>query len=91
MPRMDKMSALRAVEKARLEVNSQPVELVAGRDAPPNLQVSTSVGLTAAVPEMLSRFSDISGIEQVTEQAVKAAQRAGRNVTRVYAPVARAA
>ena len=73
MPRMDKLEALKAVEKARLNVHSQPVELVAGRDAPQTLQVSTSVGLTAAIPEMLNRFNDITGIEQVTEQAVRAA------------------
>jgi two-component system cell cycle response regulator len=91
MPRMDKLGALKQVEKARLLVHSHPVELVAGRDAPPTLQVTTSVGLTAAVPEMLSRFSDITGIEQVTEQAVRAAQRAGRNLTRVYAPLSKVA
>jgi diguanylate cyclase (GGDEF)-like protein len=91
MPQMDKIAALKQVEKARVCINSQPVELVAGRDAPPTLQVSASVGLTAAVPEILCRFADIAGIEQVTEQAVKAAQRAGRNVTRVYAPVSKAA
>lgn len=91
MPRMDKLGALHAVERARLNVNSQPVELVAGRDAPPTLPVTTSVGLTSALPDMLAKFNDIAGIEQVTEQAVRAAQRAGRNVTRVYAPVAKAA
>lgn len=91
MPKLDKIAALRQVEKARLHVTAQPVELVAGHDAPQTLNVTTSVGLTAALPEMLARFDDITGIEQVTEQAVRAAQRAGRNVTRVYAPMAKAA
>lgn len=91
MPRTDKLAALRAVEQARTSIQATPIELVAGRDAPPTVTVTASVGLTAAAPELLARFDDIAGLTSVTEQAVRAAQRAGRNVTRVYAPVAKAA
>ncbi len=90
MPRTDRNTALRASEKARKHIESQPVDLIAGRNAPPRIPVTASVGVTAAASDAIGRFSDVAAFTRVTEQAVKAAKSAGRNTMRVYAPAAAA-
>jgi diguanylate cyclase (GGDEF)-like protein len=91
LPKTDKMKAVLAAEKARARIAAEPVELIAGTNAPPKLNVTTSVGVTTAEREVLDRFNDVGGLTKITEQAVRAARRAGPSSMRVYAPTSAAA
>jgi diguanylate cyclase (GGDEF)-like protein len=91
MPRTDRNAALRAADKARKFVESEPVDLIAGRNAPPKLAVTASVGIAAAQPDTIRRFDSPAALMKMTEQAVHAATKAGKNTMKVYAPTAAAA
>jgi len=91
LPRIDKLKAVLAAEKARERIQAEPVEIVAGRNAPPTLPITASVGVATAMGIALDKFEDVSGLTRVTEQAVKAARKAGPSSIRVYAPAAAAA
>jgi diguanylate cyclase (GGDEF)-like protein len=87
LPRIDRATAVKAAEAARAAVAGSPVQLVAARTgAPRELPVSVSAGVASVDDRLARRFDGPSGLTLVLEQAVKAAQRAGRNTMRVYAP-----
>jgi len=67
------------------------VEMIAGTNAPSEIMVTTSVGVTTAASEALAKFESVAGFTRVTEQAVRAAKKAGPNSMRVYAPTSAAA
>jgi len=91
LPKTDKLKAVLAAEKARTRIAASPVEIIAGRNAPPQLGVTASVGVTTADRDVLNRFDDVGGLTKITEQAVRAAQRAGPSSMRVYTPTSAAA
>lgn len=91
LPRTDKMKAVLAAEKARARIASLPVDLIAGTNAPSHLGVTASVGVTTADQTVLARFDDVGGLTKITEQAVRAARKAGPSSMRVYAPTSAAA
>jgi diguanylate cyclase (GGDEF)-like protein len=87
MPRTSRVDAVRACEAARLAVAGSPVRLVtAPYGAPPNVEVTVSVGLAVVDTGTIERFEDVSSLLMIVEQAVKAAKKAGCNAIRVYAP-----
>lgn len=87
LPRIDRATSVRAAEAARAAVSDDPVRLVAARTgAPRELAVSVSAGVATVDDRLIRRFDGPPGLTAVLEQAVKAAQRAGRNTMRVYAP-----
>lgn len=92
LPRTDRFTAVRLTETARQLIAKQPVKIIAGKfGTPPELSVTTSVGLAAIDSELAERFDDPGAFTEIAEKAMLAAQRAGRNSMRVYAPAAKAA
>lgn len=92
MPRTDRFTAVRLTEAVRQTIARQPVRLIAGKiGSPPELTVTTSVGLAAIDSELADRFDDPGAFTEIAEKAMLAAQKAGHNNMRVYAPKAKAA
>ncbi|MBY0313130.1 MAG: GGDEF domain-containing protein [Phycisphaerales bacterium] len=87
LPRLDRASAVRAAEQARAAVAASPIKLIAAKSgAPSEVSVTVSVGVAAVDTQMIKRFDEPSSLLAIIDQAVKAAQKAGRNTIRVYAP-----
>lgn len=87
MPRIDRASAVRLCERARGIIASEPVKLIAGSFGTPSaLSVTCSTGLASFDQRSIDRFEDTQGVLNILEQALRAAQKAGRNLMRVYAP-----
>lgn len=92
MPRTSRVDAVRACERARAAVASDPIKLVtAPVGAPPEVAATVSIGLAVVDRSTLERFDDASALLSIVEQAVKAAKKAGQNTIRVYAPTIAAA
>ncbi len=92
MPKTDRVKAVVGADDARSRIQGTPVELIAAaKDAPPELSVTACVGVTTAHGENGPKFDDVTGLEQVTTQAVNAAKRAGPSSMRVYSPSSKAA
>lgn len=93
LPKTDRLKAVVTADDARTRIQNMPVELIAASsNAPPELSITACVGVTtAALDESGVKFDDVSGIERVTELAVRAAKKAGPSSMRVYAPAAAAA
>ena len=89
MPRVDRMSAVKSCEAVRAAIGFEPLPLIAAKlGSPPAISVTCSVGLASFDQTSIQKFEDVQAISAVLEQAVKAAQNAGRNTVRVYAPAA---
>lgn len=92
LSKTDRFTAVRLTETARQLIAGQPINLIAGKvGAPPKLSVTTSVGLATIDSELADRFDDPGAFTDIAEKAMLAAQRAGNNNMRVYAPKAKAA
>ncbi len=87
LPRLDRASAVRAAEQARASVADAPIKLIAAKSgAPSEVSVTASVGVAAVDTQMIKRFDEPTALLAIIDQAVKAAQKAGKNTIRVYAP-----
>lgn len=87
LPRLDRASAVRAAEQARAAIAALPIKLVAAKSgAPSEVSVTASVGVAAVDTQMIKRFDEPASLLAIIDQAVKAAQKAGKNTIRVYAP-----
>jgi diguanylate cyclase (GGDEF)-like protein len=92
MPRTDRFTAVRLTEAARQLIARHPIKMLAGKaGTPPEIAVTTSVGLAAIDGNVADRFEEPGTFTEIAEKAVKAARKAGRNSMRVYAPAAKAA
>ncbi len=92
MPRTTRADAVRACEHARIAVAADPIKLVtAPYGAAPTVSTSVSIGLAVADASTLERFDEAGALMAIIVQAVRAAQKAGRNTIRVYAPTIPAA
>ncbi|MGE3109624.1 MAG: HDOD domain-containing protein [Phycisphaerales bacterium] len=92
LPKTDRVKAVVSADDAKAKIANAPVDLIAAkRDAPSKLTVTACVGVSTSHEETGPRFDDVGGLERVTEQAVRAARRAGPSSMRVYAPATMAA
>ncbi len=89
MPRIDRAGAVRAGEASRQHIAAEKIQLVAAKmGAPPSITASVSVGVASVDESSVKRFEEPGALMGIVEQAARAAQKAGQNAIRVYAPAA---
>ncbi len=86
MTKTDRTEAVRMAEEVRKALDAAPIEIIAGKSAPPTLPITLSAGVACVGEAGGSRFRDPCDLTGVVEKAVAAAKRAGTNTLRVYAP-----
>ena len=87
LPRTTRVDAVRACEAARVAVASDPIKLFTGPiGSPPSVAATLSIGLAVLDVATIQRFDDVGAVLSIVEQAVSAANKAGGNTIRVYAP-----
>ena len=91
LARSERGQAVKACENIRTGIAADPVKMIAGSfGSPSTLNVTCSVGVASVDSSSVQRFEDVQGLTNIVEQALLAAQKAGRNAVRIYAPAAAA-
>lgn len=88
MPGTERTDAVRLASTALQRIADTPVKLIAGRNAPPTLSITASVGLASATTAIIDRLDGFCALTRICEQALENARAAGPSKMRVYAPAA---
>jgi len=86
MPGIDRMTATRMVDSARASVFAAPLDVHIPGLLPFQVAASLSAGVACVDQSSITRFKEPADLISVVTAAVDAAERAGANSIRVFAP-----
>ncbi len=87
---LDRLSATRLVEQARITLAEQPVSLAPPGLKPVSTTLTASAGLATLDASTKARFGEPDALVETTRKALDAARRAGQSALRVFTPKAAA-
>ncbi|MCB9846839.1 MAG: GGDEF domain-containing protein [Phycisphaeraceae bacterium] len=85
-PGINKTEASHRAEHFRSAISSAPLDLTSCPDAPTDIEVSLSVGVTPIDAASIEAFARIEQIMHATDSAMRMARKSGGDCVRVFSP-----